>query len=247
MVASCRPGDRPYLPPHALDDHSHPLRALGARARQRRPARHLGPHPPGLRADQPDPRGDASGTDRLSSPLKLLSLPTDSEGFVRRECPSCHREFKSRPFPSDGLALNRYLSRASLHENREELDHAIAGRACLYCGRRAPPEAFLTDDQRKSLDRIADASEADLRHEQLHFVARTLSQNPRPTFVPVAPRKVCLSMPPEPDDLQPVPLMCCQEDAKGDRRWLDIVYCPRCGARQATRPRMSLTVEFVRE
>lgn len=30
-----------------------------------------------------------------------MTIPLDSDGFLRRECPSCEREFKWRPSESD--------------------------------------------------------------------------------------------------------------------------------------------------
>lgn len=163
--------------------------------------------------------------------FRRIELPVDSEGFVRRHCPSCRREFKSRPFATDGVAVQRYLSERIFHANQHEGD-AGATRACLYCGKTAGPEGFLTDDHKYWLDKTVEGFQLELRHVQLSYVAATLAQNPRPTFVPVQPPKLSTVMPPEPDDMHAVPLLCCGEDAKAMPGWEGGVYCPRCGAKQ---------------
>ena len=48
-----------------------------------------------------------------------VSLPLDSEGFLRRECPTCEREFKWLP---------------NLDENEETEPTAGGGYFCPYCG-----------------------------------------------------------------------------------------------------------------
>ncbi|MHB8872694.1 MAG: hypothetical protein ACYC8T_03310, partial [Myxococcaceae bacterium] len=54
------------------------------------------------------------------------------------------------------------------------------------------------------------------------------------------------ALPPEPDDLTPVLLLCCGEEAKGAASWRGALYCPRCAARQHT-GRSELTLTLVRE
>jgi hypothetical protein len=179
--------------------------------------------------------------------VRSLSLPQDSAGFVRRECPHCRRQFKSRPFPSDGVSVQRALSKLLPHENEHESGKTVTRRACLYCGRTAQPEEWLTGEQLEYLDKIAGSYAKELRYEQLAYVGQTLSLNPRPTFVPIVPERTNLTMPPEPDDLESVPLLCCGEDAKCQPGWSHSVSCPRCGARQQNSKRPSVSFEPVAE
>jgi DNA-directed RNA polymerase subunit RPC12/RpoP len=61
-----------------------------------------------------------------------MSLPLDSEGFLRRECPTCEREFKwftDEDDDSDGEPI------------------PDGGYHCPYCGVQAPPDAWLTQAQ----------------------------------------------------------------------------------------------------
>jgi hypothetical protein len=63
-----------------------------------------------------------------------MSLPLDSAGFLRRECPTCEREFKWLPSSGDD----------------DEADVAVpddAGYSCPYCGVQAPAGSWLTQAQ----------------------------------------------------------------------------------------------------
>ncbi len=61
-----------------------------------------------------------------------ISLPLDSEGFLRRECPTCDREFK-------------WLHSSAENERTEAI--ADGGYFCPYCGVQAPANAWLTQAQ----------------------------------------------------------------------------------------------------
>ena len=46
----------------------------------------------------------------MSAPRGLeIELPRDASGFVRRQCPSCQRIFKTRPSRFDARVLQRRL------------------------------------------------------------------------------------------------------------------------------------------
>jgi hypothetical protein len=65
--------------------------------------------------------------------LVPLTLPLDADGFLRRECPNCEREFKvfpsgdSEPVPADGYC-------------------------CPYCGERAGNDSWFTRGQIRVID-----------------------------------------------------------------------------------------------
>src|SRR5437870_788304 len=67
----------------------------------------------------------------MSDEISLsMSLPLDSDGFLRRECPTCERELKFRVTHS------------------EDAEEPLAGGYfCPYCGVQAPPEAWHTKPQ----------------------------------------------------------------------------------------------------
>ena len=59
-----------------------------------------------------------------------MSVPLDSDGFLRRECPTCEREFKwFISTDDDGVTPDE------------------AGYYCPYCGIQAPTNTFLTKAQ----------------------------------------------------------------------------------------------------
>jgi hypothetical protein len=66
-----------------------------------------------------------------------VSFPLDDDGFLRRECPSCEREFKwlpqedSEPEPDDGYS-------------------------CPYCGQRAASDAWFTRGQLRVVEGAVD-------------------------------------------------------------------------------------------
>jgi hypothetical protein len=66
--------------------------------------------------------------DEVSIPM---SVPLDDDGFLRRECPTCEREFK-----------------CLVAQNEEESTPAPeGGYFCPYCAVQAPPDAWWTKAQ----------------------------------------------------------------------------------------------------
>ena len=61
-----------------------------------------------------------------------MSVPLDSDGFLRRECPTCEREFKWLP---------------SLDQDEDQECVPDGGYFCPYCGVQAPTNAWLTHAQ----------------------------------------------------------------------------------------------------
>src|SRR6476469_5189505 len=92
--------------------------------------------------------------------LRVVRLPEDCYGFVRRECPSCHRQFKTRAWPSDAASMHRRIARPLPHENPDELFLSSLKdpvRACPYCGATHAPDAFLTTEQRAHIEHLSRA------------------------------------------------------------------------------------------
>lgn len=162
-----------------------------------------------------------------------LRLPLDADGFVRRECPGCRREFKTRPSPLDGAAMLWVLMGRVEHANATEIPFDPPVRACPYCGQEAPGDGWLWAAFRRELERFAAILEEQVRHQQLLHVTRTLGHNPSPTFIPVPP-------PPLPPRLRADPLgcfvrlelLCCGGALKVRALGSGGLTCPYCGARQ---------------
>jgi hypothetical protein len=60
-----------------------------------------------------------------------VSFPLDADGFLRRECPTCEREFKWRHSEDEG----------------ESEPMADSGYFCPYCAVQARPESWFTKPQ----------------------------------------------------------------------------------------------------
>jgi hypothetical protein len=158
-----------------------------------------------------------------------VELPRDASGFVRRECPQCRRAFKTRPSHQDARILQRRLASLFPFENAHESFDEVPEWSCPYCGHRAPGDEWLTEAQQEHLEALGRAWANHVRYEQLAYVHRTLPDNPRPTFVTMEPEALPGPMPPEPDDLRVLSLVCCGEEVKALWDWEGPLYCPRCG------------------
>lgn len=166
--------------------------------------------------------------------MQWVTLPVDSQGYVRRECPHCRRQFKVRGGPCDGATVQRYLGRHLLFENHDEIARDDAIAHCVYCGKDAPSDEWCTPQQRAWLERVADVLSKEIRYEQMQHPMRTLSLNPSPTFVAVPPPERLPEMRAEYDDLRRASFFCCVEDVKIEGHWRQPIYCPRCGAEHQT-------------
>lgn len=67
-----------------------------------------------------------------------MAVPLDSDGFLRRECPTCEREFK-------WLAAT---------DEDDASDPPDGGYFCPYCAIQAPPDAWFTQAQLELAENI---------------------------------------------------------------------------------------------
>jgi hypothetical protein len=179
--------------------------------------------------------------------MDQIDLPKDSFGFVRRECTRCRRQFKTRPSSGDPIAIQRYLGKTVAMGNGCELD-GHAGMSCFYCGNRGAPDEWLTPAQQTYLQRVARILVQHVRYEQMSHVTRTLSENPRPTYVPVRPTSLPAPMAPEQDDMRRFHLICCGDEVKAATGWEQAYFCPRCGTEHHDgMPRVRPQLQMVHE
>lgn len=157
------------------------------------------------------------------------TLPRDASGFVRRECPGCHRLFKVRETPQVGRQAFARLSEKIAHANAHEAAWPEPLRHCPYCRTTAPADRWFTAEQRAFLDQRGETLGQEVRYEQLAHVQKTLAVNPSPTYLPVRPEKPTAAVPADPDDMQRLALFCCLEEMKVSERWLGSVRCFWCG------------------
>lgn len=172
----------------------------------------------------------------ISRQEEQLKLPLDRRGFLRRECPTCHRQFKLRWREKDAVLVIRRLGAVLPHVNGDEVQTAPVRRHCPYCASHADADEWWTEEQRLFLSRKAAAIGEEIRFEQLRQVERTLAHNPYPTFLAVAPSPFRYSVRPDPDDMRVMPLVCCNEEVKVRDSWKGGIHCPFCGVEHTIKP-----------
>ena len=143
-----------------------------------------------------------------------ISLPLDDEGFLRRECPNCEREFKWLP-----------------QDDSEPEPHG--GYCCPYCGERASSDSWFTRGQLRVLEAAVDEnvikpqltgledSLVDLEQASGGFLSARIerSGSRRPARLT------------EPTDMRRVDFDCHpREPVKVMDDWQDAVHCLICGA-----------------
>jgi hypothetical protein len=152
-----------------------------------------------------------------------ISLSLDDEGFLRRECPNCVREFKV-------VAVAKDAAPAPASVTEEYF--------CPYCALPAGIGSFWTKQQLEYMEASA-ASEVlgpvlDQFERQMRDLSRAsgglLTVTTKHSDLPVA------SQPTEPNDMRKVEFTCHSEPVKVASDWTGDIACLVCGTsgRQAS-------------
>jgi hypothetical protein len=148
-----------------------------------------------------------------------VAVPLDGDGFLRRECPTCEREFKW--LPSEG--------------ETEGAAPDSAGYYCPYCAVQAN-EGWLTKAQ-------VEVARATLMKEvvdpMLDDFTRKLQSSSSDTFKVTASHQSSPDPPTlsEPDDMRRVDFACHPtEPIKVLDGWTGAIHCLICGATAADTP-----------
>ncbi len=148
-----------------------------------------------------------------------MSLPLDKDGFLRRECPNCERQFK--------------WWHTSSEEISEETQEAPEAYFCPYCHEPAPLDAWWTKEQLEYAQQLA---VAEALGPQLRRMKNGLERgNHRSKRISFEMSGSAFSRP-EPlvelDDMVPVDMPCHPEEPlKVDEDWEQEVACLVCGIR----------------
>jgi hypothetical protein len=131
-----------------------------------------------------------------------MTLPLDSDGFLRRECPTCEREFKWLP--------------------SEESDPAEpGGYYCPYCAIQAPEDHWLTQAQVELAEQVVASEIVDPMMRD--FAKRTGASYT--SNVSGEPAELV-----EADDMRRVDFACHpREPLKALDDWTELVHCLICG------------------
>lgn len=176
-----------------------------------------------------------------------VRLAQDVMGFVRRQCPLCQREFKTRPSRHDAAAIRELLAQfVKLFDTGHSEEPGKL--TCFYCGKASSRVDLLTGDQRGHLIGVAEVLNQQLRYEQLSQIMRALWARPKPTFTLVKPPELPARITPELDDMKLFLLVCCGDEAKAATGWNGAYFCPRCGVEhEGGRKREKQQLKFIRE
>ena len=168
----------------------------------------------------------------MSDEVELsMSIPLDEDGFLRRECPTCEREFKL--FVPDDDELEEELEGEFEDEFERESASADA-YFCPYCGVQAPTNAWWTKEQ---LQFAANKVEREVVGPELDKYLRGLKDIERSSggLIEVTPGPVEVPEEAEPlietaDDMRRIDFKCHpDEPVKVVPEWLRDVYCLICG------------------
>jgi hypothetical protein len=146
-----------------------------------------------------------------------MSIPLDDDGFLRRECPNCKREFK-------------WLS--SEDANAEAVAPDPAGYYCPYCGLQAPLDAWWTKEQLEHMQAIVTEEMVAPELEKLKKALESSSGGFLKVSAEVSTPDPPASEMTEPDDMVRADFRCHpSEPLKVAETWNEPVYCLICGAR----------------
>jgi hypothetical protein len=163
----------------------------------------------------------------MSDEVQLsMSLPLDSDGFLRRECPTCERQFKWLPSP-DPDADEDVAETAGADEAPESYH-------CPYCAVTAPPDAWLTKAQVAAAEAIV---QRELIDPKLDKLAREIDRLNRSSggLIGIEARLERDEPEPapeldEPDDMRRIDFTCHPaEPVKVLDEWDRPVHCLICG------------------
>lgn len=139
-----------------------------------------------------------------------FKLPTDTSGFLRRECPTCQREFKwfagaTSERPDDFIDPPTYF--------------------CPYCGVPSPRDTWWTPTQLEYARRAA--AGPIMQHVQEEMEQAFGRGGTRLADVPESPNPLV-----EPDDMVMIEPPCHSfEPLKIVDNWDDVLHCLMCGYR----------------
>lgn len=140
-----------------------------------------------------------------------FAIPLDSDGFLRRECPHCEREFKWRPDADDDAG--------------EPMP--TEGYACPYCSGRAPADHWWTKEQLEHAEQLAASEILGPEMKKLERRADPRSMISFEVKVDVPDKPTPLAE--EPDDMRRIDFGCHpSEPVKVREDWTGEVRCIIC-------------------
>jgi hypothetical protein len=175
------------------------------------------------------------------SEIKMnLPFPLDDDGFFRRGCPLCHKEFKILLGKEELTDLaQRSIASFMVEPKEETTDSDDSERSetefiCPYCGQRAPSNSWWTKEQRNYVGIVAKNIMAKMINENLIRPLKRSFRSPSSGMVSIRfegkemeQQEPWIS--PEVNDMEIFDFPCCQRKIKIEENWTGIVHCFFCG------------------
>lgn len=145
-----------------------------------------------------------------------LSFPLDDDGFFRRACPTCSREFKW------------------FHSEEDDSDEPPVEYFCPYCGVAAAPDEWQTEEQVRYIEEEAFARIVGPALEELNGSFGSGGRSSGDPFeislsVEVPDRRQAAPVF-EPNDMRRIDFACHpKEPVKVEEAWAGPVHCLLCG------------------
>lgn len=155
----------------------------------------------------------------MSSETFSMKVPLDPDGFLRRECPTCEREFKWF---------------ASAEGEGEGEPPPVGGYYCPYCAVQAPPGSWFTKAQIEQAKTIVTSEviqpEIDKLREALDRIGRSSGGLISAKLTSTGPSDRPALALTEVNDMRHVDFQCHpREPLKVMETWTGTVHCLVCG------------------
>jgi hypothetical protein len=147
-----------------------------------------------------------------------MSLPLDDDGFLRRECPTCSREFK-------------WLSSSGEDAAENGGDSAVLdGYFCPYCGVQAPLDAWWTKPQLERMNAVVYDEVVGPELEKFKKSVSGMGSGFIKASVKISRPDPVPELREELNDMRRIDFVCHpDEPVKVLEAWTDEVYCLICG------------------
>jgi hypothetical protein len=147
-----------------------------------------------------------------------VSIPLDADGYLRRECPTCNRQFKwfngrTEDTPADWVDPDEFF--------------------CPYCAAPAATSAWFTEEQASYVGQVMAGHAGDYLRGELEDLARGINRQGGLIKMTVSEDGDSTLPPPlsEPNDMIAVAPPCHPfEPLKVLEGWSDPLHCLVCGA-----------------
>ena len=171
----------------------------------------------------------------MSEIRRNLHFPIDDDGFFRRECPFCRKEFKVLLEKEELLDLaQKYLYSFMIERKEETKDLEDSERSetefiCPYCGQRASSDSWWTQEQVAYVGVVAKNIMPKRVNENL--IRKKTFGRPNSGMISMRfeaeQQEPWIS--PEVNDMEIFDLPCCQRKIKIEDDWIGVVHCFFCG------------------